>query len=170
VVEADVFVITAKSITSVETITANIVPLQEDRDMLLDYDGLWYRDRNGLGYRNSYRLRDVYRDGHRIGNLNRDFHWVRDRPLYSIRYWFLYRDGIRLRDVYGVGPVYRYWNWNLYRDRYMLFDCDWVRLRHRYGDFFSYSNCLDVSFVAQTDTSAQAVPADPVVQFAISVP
>jgi hypothetical protein len=185
VVEADVFVITAKSVTSVQTVTANVVPLQEDRDMLLDYDRLWYRDCKGLRYRNSHRLRDVHRDGHRIRNLNRYFHWVRDRPLYSVRYWLLYRDGIRLRDVNGVRPIYRNCNWNLHRDRYMLFDCDWVRLWHRYGDFFSDGDCLDISFVGQTDTSAQAVaalavaakavaaqavPADSVVQFAVSVP
>ena len=138
--------------------------------MLLDYDGLWYRDCNGLRYRNSYRLRNVHRDGHRIGYLNRYFHWVRDRPLYSVRYWFLYMDGIRLRDVDGVGPIYRYWNWNLYRVRYMFFNCDWVWLRHRDRDFFSDGDCLDVSSVGQTDTAAQAVSADSMVQFTISVP
>lgn len=163
-------VITAKTIASVQTVTANIVSLQQDRDMLLNYDGLWYRDCKGLRYWNSYGLRDVHRDGHRIGNLNRYFHWVRDWLLYSVRYWFLYSDGIRLGDVDGIGPVHRYRNWNLDRDRYVLFDCDWVRLWHRDGDFFSDGYCLDVSLVGQSETSAKAVPTEPVVQVAVAIP
>jgi hypothetical protein len=124
----------------------------------------------------------MHRDGHWVRNFNRDLHWVWDRSLNSVRYWLLHRYRIRLRDVHGIGLVYRDCNRHLHRDRYVFLDSDRVWLGHRYRDFFSDGNCLDISFVGQAkpaesaetaetaETAKTAEPDDTVVQLAISVP
>jgi hypothetical protein len=169
--EADVFAITSNCKATIQAITVKgIMPLEKNRDMLLDYNRLWYRNSHRLRYGDSHRLRYVNRDRHWVGDLNRDLHRVRNGFFYSIRYWFLHRDGIRLRDVDGVRSIYRDCNWHLHRDRDMLFDCDRVRLGHRHGDFLSDGNRLDVSIVGQTVPTPECVTTKPVVQFAVSIP
>jgi hypothetical protein len=169
--EADVFVKPANREVPVQSqAVKDIVSFEEKRQVLLDHNRFWYGDSNGLRDRDSNGLRDMHRDRHWVRNINRDLHWVRNRSLNCVRYWFLYRDRIRFRDVYGIWPVYRDCYGYLHRDGDMFFDSDRVRLGHGNRDFLSDSYCLDVTLVGQVETAPPTVQADAVVQIAVSVP
>jgi hypothetical protein len=167
--EADVFVKSAKRVPLPTQAIKDIVSLEEKRHVLLDHNRFWYRDSNG--FRDVHRNSDGlgHRDRHWVRNINRDLDWVRDRPLNCVRYWFLYRDRIRFRDVHGIGSVYGNCYRYLHRDRDMSFDSDRVRLGHGNRDFLSDSYCLDVSLVGHAELAAPTVQADAVVQVAVSV-
>jgi hypothetical protein len=173
--EADVFIIASKPVSSTKTITVKIVSLQ-DRDVVFDNDGMWYRDCNRLRDRDCHGLGHVDRDRHWIRDLNRVLHWVRDWPLHGIRHWLFNWNRIRLRDMHRIGPVYRDWEWHFYRNRDVSLDSDRVWLRHRDRDFFRHCDCLQVSFVSQavsqalSQTVSQTVSqTEPVVLFLVPI-
>lgn len=125
----------------------------------MDDNGLRNRDSHWLGHRDSKRLRYVHGDRHWIRDFNRDLHRIWDGLLHRVGYWFLYRHGIRLRDVNWVGPIYRNCYWNLHRDRNLLFNGYGIRLWHRDRDFLGDGDGLHVALTVSVSSAVpQAVP------------
>jgi hypothetical protein len=126
---------------------------------LVDHNGLRNRDSHWLGHRDSNRLRYVYRDRHWVRDFNRDLHRIWDRLLDRVGHWFLYRHGIRLRDVNWIGSVYRNCYRNLHRNRNLLFNGYWIRLWHRDRDFLGDGDGFHVTLAISVSSAVtQAVP------------
>lgn len=153
--------IVLKMMSMIETVSSEVVSVDDDRDWFLDDDWFWYVHWDFLMDDDWVRLRYRVWYFNGVGYFDRDW----DRVWYwffnGVWYWFFYRNWVRFRDVDRVWFVDMDWDW--VRDWVwdFLHDVDWVGLRDGDSDLFGHSDVL-VDVGTQIDRAVVAPVEAPV--------